>query len=329
MGDDKLRDEEGRIAALARYQIAGTPREESFDKITALVRDILQVPICAVTLLDRDRQWLKSIQGLDGTETARDVAFCNHTIMKREAMIVPDATLDARFASNPFVTGDPRVRSYAGVPLCSPDGYNIGSLCAVDTMPRDFTAAQIGILDKFAALVVNEMELRTIAQRDFLTGAGSRRAFMEAAQKLIDRYDRNQRVSALVMFDLDHFKKINDRFGHQYGDKVLKAVADACDDVLRSSDMLGRLGGEEFGILLPEMDADAAFAVAERLRTQVSAVRFGWADDMRVTASFGVAALGATQSVEDWIAVADGALYRAKREGRDKSVCSDHLPALA
>src|SRR4051812_24855806 len=107
--DDKLSDEPGRLAALARYRIAGTPREESFDKITALVRDILQVPICAVTLLDEDRQWLKSIQGLDGTETARDVAFCNYTIMQREPMIVPDATLDTRFASNPLVTGDPGI----------------------------------------------------------------------------------------------------------------------------------------------------------------------------------------------------------------------------
>lgn len=323
--DSKLLDEEARVAALQRYRIVDTPREESFDKITALVRDILQVPICAVTLIDKDRQWLKSIQGLEGDQTPREIAFCDHTIRAREPLVVSDAMADDRFSSNPLVVGDPGIRSYAGVPLCSPDGYNLGSLCAVDTAPREFTAAQIAILDKFAELVVDEMELRTIAQRDYLTGASSRRAFTELARKLLDRFARDNRPSSLILFDLDHFKRINDRFGHSCGDEVLKAVAASCEGVLRSNDMLGRLGGEEFGILLPELDANGAFVIAERLRLHISATRFDWAPDLAVTASFGVSSLRAGASVESWLRLTDEALYRAKGQGRDQTVHAEDV----
>lgn len=327
--DSKLLDEEARLAALQRYRIVDTPREERFDKITALVRDVLQVPICAVTLIDKDRQWLKSIQGLEGEQTPREIAFCSHTIRAREPLIVPDATADDRFSSNPLVTGAPCIRSYAGVPLCSPDGYNLGSLCAVDTTPREFTAAQIAILDKFAALVVDEMELRTIAHLDYLTGASSRRAFTDLSRKLLYRFDRDSRPTSLILFDLDHFKRINDRFGHPCGDAVLKAVAGACEGVLRSNDMLGRLGGEEFGILLPELDAAGAFVIAERLRGQISATRFAWAPDLIVTASFGVSTLRAGTSVESWLSLTDDALYRAKRQGRDRTISADDAPTPA
>jgi diguanylate cyclase (GGDEF)-like protein len=261
--------------------------------------------------------------GLDATETPRDVAFCAHTILTREPMIVPDAMIDARFAANPLVTGHPGIRSYAGVPLRCPNGYNLGALCAIDTSPRDFTEAHVRILDRFAGLVVSEMELRTIAHRDFLTGAATRRAFEEGAEKELDRLRRYGRVSSLLIFDLDFFKTINDRFGHSAGDAVLKAVADACKATLRPSDLLGRLGGEEFGILLCEIGTRGACAIAERLRAQISALRFDWAPELKVTASFGVSALAKEESVESWMRVADAALYRAKRAGRDRVVASE------
>ncbi|HEX9954982.1 MAG TPA: sensor domain-containing diguanylate cyclase [Allosphingosinicella sp.] len=323
MNDAQLLDEQGRLAALKRYDVLDSPREGTFDKITALVRDILDVPICVVSLVDRDRQWFKSIQGLDASETPRDIAFCSHTIQKREPMLVPDATADTRFAANPLVTGDPGIRSYAGVPLPTPDGYNLGSLCVIDTRPRSFSEAQVQMLSQFAGLVVNELELRTIARRDFLTGAATRRAFVDAAEKEVDRLKRYGRVSSLLLLDIDHFKRINDQFGHPSGDEVLKAVAESCRAALRPSDMLGRLGGEEFGILLPEIDGGAARAVAERLRMLISRLRFDWARDLRVTASLGAAPLRRAQSADAWMRVTDEALYKAKRDGRDRTVCSE------
>lgn len=317
--DEKLTDETGRIAALQRYQVLDTPREESFDKITSLVRTVLGVPICAISLVDRERQWFKSIQGLDAAETPRSVAFCDHTIRNRQAMVVHDALADPLFAENPLVTDDPSIRSYAGVPLRTPDGYNLGALCVIDTQPKEFTSAQIGILTEFAGLVMDELELRTIAHKDFLTGAATRRAFVEAAAREIDRFQRTRRPSSLIMFDIDHFKSVNDRFGHGVGDVVLTKVAVTCDTQLRPNDLLGRVGGEEFAILLPDTDIHNALSAAERLRREIEALTFA-TPGLRVTASFGIAAILPTDDFQSWSGAADEALYEAKHSGRNRTV---------
>jgi diguanylate cyclase (GGDEF)-like protein len=317
--DQNLTDENGRIAALERYDVLDTPPEKPFDKITSLVQSVMGVPICAVSLVDRERQWFKSIQGLDATETSRSISFCTHTITTREPLIIADALQDPRFSANPLVTGEPHIRSYAGVPLQTPDGYNIGALCAIDTVPREFSDAQISILKSFAALVVDELELRRIAERDHLTGALTRRGFIEQMKKEIARFERHRRESVLVLLDVDHFKSVNDRFGHPAGDTVLKAVSDVCRQHLRANDAFGRLGGEEFGVLLSETDSNGGWAAAEKFRHAIADLSFDLGGGFRVTASFGVAAIGlGISKPEDWIIEADEALYAAKRQGRNR-----------
>jgi len=329
MQDPKLQDEAGRIEALRRYDVLDTPREEAFDKITNLVRTILQVPISAVSLIDTDRQWFKSLQGLDGTETERRVAFCDHTIRSREAMVVPDARLDDRFMANPLVTGAPGICSYAGVPLMTPDGYNVGALCAVDTVARQFTPEQMEILKSFGALVIDELELRRIAQHDHLTGVLNRRAFTAEAEKEIARLLRYGHPAALVLFDIDHFKTVNDTHGHPAGDAVLKAVATCCTATLRPNDCFGRLGGEEFAVLLPETAAPDAYLVAERLRNAIAGMPIDGTPGLTVTASFGIAAFAKeTGTLDAWLQAADTALYAAKHAGRNRSVIADP-PSLA
>jgi diguanylate cyclase (GGDEF)-like protein len=326
MLDDKVHDEPGRLAALHRYCVLDTAPERAFDKITSLVRTVLNVPICVVSLVDEDRQWFKSAQGLDATQTPRNVSFCTHTIMTREPMAVPDATRDPRFADNPLVTGEPRIVSYLGVPLRTPDGYNVGSLCAIDTKARDHSPADLELLSNFAALVVDELELRTIAQKDFLTGTMTRRTFVEAAEAEIERFRRYRRDASLVTFDIDHFKQINDTLGHPAGDVVLKTVARTCAGGLRPNDFMGRLGGEEFGILLPEASADEAVACAERMRRAIELTHFDIGTRLRVTASFGIAPLtGDVEGLDGWLAQADGAMYRAKRTGRNRCVIAEGL----
>nr|WP_221214517.1 sensor domain-containing diguanylate cyclase [Novosphingobium hassiacum] len=314
-------DEQGRIAALHRYEVLDTPPAEPFDKITALVRDVLQVPISAVSLVDRKRQWFKSVQGLSVTETARSVSFCSHTIMDKAVLIVPDALADARFADNALVTGAPHIRSYAGAPLQTPDGYNVGALCAIDTVAREFTSAQISILSSFASLVVDELELRRIAQTDHMTGALSRRGFVAQVDKQIVHHSRNGGSSVLVLLDIDHFKSVNDGYGHPAGDIVLKAMSEVCAGFLRGSDSFGRLGGEEFGILLTDVRHADGLMVAERIRCKIAEHAMPVGTGLHVTASFGVSALHSrTESASQWIAEADAALYDAKRSGRNRCV---------
>lgn len=317
--DLKLIDEAGRMAALRRYDILDTPAEPAFDRIAALVRSILNVPMAAISLIDDDRQWFKALDGLDRKETSRDIAFCDHTIRERTPMIIPDATSDARFSANPLVTGDPHIRSYAGIPLTTPDGYNVGSLCAIDTQPRAFDPAHVEILHNLAALAVEQMELRRIADRDFLTDALTRRAFVAEMDKRIALFTRHQRPASLLLFDIDHFKAVNDSYGHPAGDQVIRSVAALCAELKRPSDLLGRLGGEEFGLLLPEADESDALMAAERFRAEIAAMRVENDPPLAVTASFGVATLAAEASrSETWLAAADGALYAAKRGGRNR-----------
>ncbi len=323
----KLTDEDGRLRALARYGVTDTGASPPFDKITGLVRDLLGVPICAVSLIDERRQVFKSITGLDVGETPRDIAFCDHTIRGSEVMVVEDAMLDERFTDNPLVTADPFIRSYAGAPLVTPDGYHLGALCAIDSKPRYFDQGDRALLKRFSALVVEQLELTTRAQKDFLTGALSRRAFVEAGEVALRQFQRDRSTASLISFDLDHFKAINDRFGHPEGDRVLRAVAAEVQQMLRPADVFGRMGGEEFAVLLPGSDLLAAEACAERLRRAIEEIPA--ARCTPVTASFGLAAAGPTTTLDSWFADADAALYAAKRGGRNCCVASIILWAAA
>jgi len=145
-------DESARIAALTALNILDTPREPRFDHLTDLVADVFEMPMVFLTLVDSDRQWFKSTYGIEVESTPRDVGFCAHAMLEPEAMLVPNAAEDVRFADNPFVTGDFHLRFYAGAPLHGPNGKAIGALALVDTKPREFSAEQLRRLKKFAAL---------------------------------------------------------------------------------------------------------------------------------------------------------------------------------
>ncbi len=321
--DAKLHDDDARLAALRRLDVLDTAAEEPFEKIVTLVRTVLGVPMATVTLVDRDRQWFKARRGIEAAETPRSVSFCTHTIQRREPLVIEDALLDRRFADSPLVAGPPHIRSYAGIPLRTPEGYNVGSLCAMDDKVRSFTASEIAILTNFANIVSDELELRTVAQMDFLTGALTRRAFVTQAEREIARSVRYGRESTLVMLDVDHFKAVNDTHGHAAGDHVLRQIADLAALTLRPSDLFGRLGGEEFALLLPETTGEHAMVVAERLREGIEdqAMPLPGGGTLRVTASFGIAALGDDTSVAPWLERADTMLYAAKAGGRNRS-CS-------
>jgi GAF domain-containing protein len=156
-------NEKARLAALQHYRILDTAPERSFDAITELASFICEAPIAFVSLVDRERQWFKSKIGLEATETHRDSSFCAHVVFKGALMVVEDATKDARFTDNPLVTDDPHIRFYAGAPLITPDGHGLGSLCVVDRAPRKLSSERASALEKLAALVVAQLELRRVS----------------------------------------------------------------------------------------------------------------------------------------------------------------------
>ncbi len=159
-----------RLRTLHALDILDTAAEERFDRYTRLAQHILKTPIVLISLIDAERQWFKSRQGLDATETARDISFCGHAILGDELFYIADARADPRFADNPLVTQAPNIRFYAGAPLILAGGEHVGTLCAIDRVPRSLTAEQRAALIDLARCVVDELELRvtllTLADRD-------------------------------------------------------------------------------------------------------------------------------------------------------------------
>ena len=317
-----LKTEEERLAAVERYDILDTPREPAFDRIATLVRLIFGVETSIVSLIDAHRQWYKASEGTPLSEVPIGETFCRYAMPGSDAMVVPDASQDERFCNSPHVTADHGVRFYASMPLTTAEGHNIGTICAIDSQPRQFSLRELEIFRELASIVMSEMELRRLATTDGMTGASTRRAFKEDADKCLALARRHRSQLSAITFDIDRFKTINDTYGHAAGDVVLKAVTRAVEPILRQSDIFGRLGGEEFGVILPDADAKAAMAVAEKLRHALLELRFpGSRPALLVSASFGVASFD--PGVDDYDSLmlkADEALYEAKRTGRNKSV---------
>jgi len=314
-----------RLEALARYDILDTPPEESFDRIGRMIRRLFRVPISIISFIDADRQWYKAAEGMGVAQVPRASSICRQTIESGKPLIVTNAATDPSFADNPQVTGEPGVRFYMSVPLTTGDGFHIGTVCAVDTKVHDAGEQDAELLAEFAGMAMEELELRNRATRDALTGCLSRRALRDEAERTISLSLRHGLPLGLVVFDLDRFKTVNDTYGHPAGDEVLKAAAHTVTRTMRRSDLLGRLGGEEFAVLLPNTSLTGAFEAAERMRNALAeqSVDIGGGRSLTVTASFGVAAIGnGVEDIDALIAQADEGLYIAKRAGRNRSAAA-------
>lgn len=313
-----------RLAALREFDILDTPRELAFDRISELIKLIFDVEIGIVSMIDAHRQWYKSVVGLPTSEAALDGTFCRYTLQLGRPVIVPDASKDPRFCDNPHVTDGPRIRFYASAPITTNTGAVIGTICAVDGKVREFGPREEAILIHLAALVMRELELRQETATDTLTGAGSRKAFRDETNKLLALASRHGMPLSCIALDVDHFKRINDTYGHAAGDQVLTGIVQGLKAELRQSDFVGRVGGEEFAVLLPQTDQATAVQVAEKLRQRIKALQFPGSDlPIEVTISLGVASYNQGDDVESLVARADKALYEAKRTGRDRTCRSD------
>jgi len=153
------------MEALRSYDILDSAPEQAFDDFTRIASHICQTPIALITLVDEDRQWFKSRVGLDAEQTPREHAFCHHTILGQEVMIVEDARCDIRFDTNPLVTHDPHIRFYAGAPLITHEGFCLGSLCVIGSKPGTLDAEKENILEGLARQVVAQLELRRTSKR--------------------------------------------------------------------------------------------------------------------------------------------------------------------
>jgi len=190
-------NEAERLSALQNYQILDTEPEDLFNDLTELAASICGAPTALVSLFDGDRQWFKSRVGLAATEMPRENAFCAHTILNPEELfVVEDAAQDARFCDNPMVTGEPRIRFYAGAPLVSPEGFALGSLCVIDYVPRRLSAEQLNNLKLLAGQVVSQMELRKSLKTNAELAERCRQAILQASDG-IHLFDFEGRITTV------------------------------------------------------------------------------------------------------------------------------------
>lgn len=150
-------NEAERLAALRQLLLLDTAPEERFNMIVDYAASEFEVPICLMTLLDHERQWFKARVGMDACSTGRDISFCGHAILESDIMVIDDAAADPRFSDNPLVTSAPFIRFYAGAPLVLPNGYAIGTLCLIDSAPRSFGEAELGMLSSMRDMLVREI----------------------------------------------------------------------------------------------------------------------------------------------------------------------------
>ena len=318
-------NEAERLTVLATCGLMDTPPDERFDRLTRLARRLYAADIAFLGLIDGTHQWQKSrTSDLVPSSVPRRETMCNMIVASGAPLVIGDMKCDPRLEGHPMVPQLP-LRFYAGAPLMVSPDLVIGSLCVMAREARDQEMFDFGPLLDLAAVAADEVELlrlnRDLARTsrlDALTGLPNRRSFDEEMERAVRRVQRLDGPLSLLVIDLDHFKAVNDLWGHQAGDSVLAAVGGVLSRVPgRAQDMAARYGGEEFAVILPDTDEAGCDVVAEALLSGLRAENIPHPSGGRVTASIG----GATargSGVAGLFAAADGALYAAKAGGRNR-----------
>lgn len=329
-------DEEDRLAVLQRYHLLDTPPSDEFDLLSELAAKVCEAPYALISLVDRERVWVKSYSGMEVQAFGRDNCYCSLAILNQEFTEIPDLELDARTAAMPITLQAPFLRMYSGITLRTSDGYALGTLCVLDTRPRVLNEVQRAMLQRLARQVMALIELHAherwlkhavekldrLATTDDLTGLHNRRSLLERLTMEAARAKRYRTPLAAVMIDLDFFKRINDHHGHATGDLVLANVGSLVRESVRSSDIAGRYGGEELCVILPETGLAGSCKFAETLRRRLLALGHGVDGLGPVSASLGVAVIDHTGGdATSLLKQADEALYRAKHAGRNRVEC--------
>ncbi|WP_158769553.1 sensor domain-containing diguanylate cyclase [Paraglaciecola sp. L1A13] len=309
-------NEAERLHALRTLQILDTSHEERFDRVTRMAKRMFGVSTSLVTLIDEDRQWFKSKQGLDITETPRDVSFCGHAINQNGLFIISNASQDERFFDNPFVKDDPKVRFYAGYPLKIREGVNIGTLCLIDQEPRVMNAEDQQLLKDLGAMVEQEIKSIQLATLDELTLISNRRGFLTLVEHSLSICRRNKAPMSFLLFDLNKFKAINDAYGHHEGDCVLTKFAQLMRKTFRNSDVIGRLGGDEFVAMLTDSNKENTDDILARFVEAVDEANSVMNKPYTIEFSVGLAHFqyDTKKSVEEMIQDADAAMYEHKKK---------------
>lgn len=309
-------DEKLRLEKLRALKLLDSAPEERFDRLTRMAKRMFGVEISVLSLIDDGRQWFKSKSTeMDiPDETSREVSFCGHAILGNDVFVVEDAMDDHRFKDNPLVTKEPNIRFYAGYPLKVNNGSALGTLCIIDTEPREFDPEDSQLLKDLGVMAEQEIAALQLATLDELTLISNRRGFTDLAKHSINICRRKGLATSILLFDLNKFKPINDNFGHAEGDRALVVFANIMREVFRESDVFGRMGGDEFAVLMMDVDVAKTELVIKRFQEEVTAyneeAKRGY--DIEFSVGFINTKVETNLDIEDLLAEADKKMYAEK-----------------
>lgn len=315
------RRERQRLDALMSLDILQGPREPLIERIVRLAREEFNAQCAAVVLIDRSSAVFQTRVGTTARRFAREGWPCNLTIQGRKPLIIQDVTADPRTMMMPEVPGAPRLRSYAGFPLVTSEGLVVGTLAVFSNTPGMIPEGRESLGQNLASIIMSAFDLHRLASRDPLTGLLNRRSFMNLFERQLYSAEEEAEPISLAMMDIDHFKVINDTFGHVMGDDVLRKIAAEAEQLSDKGITVGRFGGEEFAFLMPGRGAAQGAALIDGFRESVTRLSFPEVPELAVTASFGVAEPREDRaSSVHLLAQADSALYGAKAAGRNRVI---------
>jgi diguanylate cyclase (GGDEF)-like protein len=333
------RNEVSRLSVLRATGLMGAPDDHSLDCATHIAASLFNVPFATVSLVDAKRQLFRSSVGWDLTEAPRELSFCAHVVANGLSLVVEDTLRDVRFADSPLVLGPPHIRFYAGHPIRAKTGEVLGTLCILDTRPREFSGTQQNLLRELASMVESAIDTTETnqLQRKLAVGPGTeviesrldpllriwdRRAIISLLERRSRAPLRNNPTSVL-MVALDGITRINDCYGRETGDQVLKAASKVLRSILRWPNEIGRFGGNEFLVVLPQKSGADAESLARRVRDSMSLISIDpagpapRAETIGSTVSIAVQEWQLTtgESLEDLLNRAGTTLLCAKRRG--------------
>ncbi|MCX4191427.1 sensor domain-containing diguanylate cyclase [Methylophaga sp. OBS1] len=305
-----------------------------------LLAEYIAVPVALIMRLDHDKitvcvknSAVSNPYQIGETEVLLGSGlYCEEVVRKNAPLFVENALNDPAWQNNPDV--ERHMINYFGLPLRWPDGDIFGTLCVLDSKSHHYDDKQLGLIEQMQLMVESHLDLleknhkleklsrdlKNLADTDELTGIWNRRAFIAESNKELQRAQRGKNPVCLLMMDIDDFKEINDAFGHEVGDEVLKLFTHCISANKRTYDIFGRIGGEEFAMLMPETRRAEAMDLAERIRSKVSEIFFHkHSGDIKITVCIGVYELASNDTtILAALSKADERLYAAKRAGKNR-----------